>query len=235
MREHPELVQEYFMTKCVPVETSKYTALHAAFWSGGIFLYVPKGVVIEQPILAQVWIDQPAAAIFAHTLVIADEQSSVRYVEEYNSDFTGETPSLFNGVVEVYTRSAAQVEFSSLQDFGMNVWNITNRNAIEEKDGSTTWVMADLGSKVMLSDIGAGLQWQWQRRRTGGRLLHRPRPALRHQLALQPLGLSTNAETMVKGALSDESRVEFSGMIRIQPKAQQHRLVPLGSHPAAER
>ena len=219
-REHPELVQEYFMTKCVPVETSKYTAMNAAFWSGGIFLYVPKGVVIEQPILGQVWIDQPGAAIFGHTLVIADEMSSVRYVEEYNSDFAGETPSLFNGVVEVYTRSAAQVEFSSMQDFGMNVWNITNRNAIEEKDGSTTWVMADLGSKVMLSDIGSGLSGNGSAAEMVGVFFtdHDQRYAINS--LTNHVGLSTNAETMVKGALSDESRVEFSGMIRIQPKAQ---------------
>jgi len=60
VRDYPELVQQYFMTTCVPVNTSKYTALHAAFWSGGIFLYIPRGVEIEDPILAQIWIDSPA-------------------------------------------------------------------------------------------------------------------------------------------------------------------------------
>src|SRR5438270_10413402 len=86
VREYPELVQQYFMTTCVPVESNKYTALHAAFWSGGAFLYIPKGVEIEKPILSQLWIDEPGIASFAHTLIIADEQSSVRYVGEYNSD-----------------------------------------------------------------------------------------------------------------------------------------------------
>ncbi len=83
VREYPELVQQYFMTKCVPVESNKYTSLHAAFWSGGIFLYIPKGVEIEQPILSQIWIDSPASANFVHTLIVADEQSSVRFVAEY--------------------------------------------------------------------------------------------------------------------------------------------------------
>src|SRR5712691_6715504 len=72
VRNHPALVQQYFMTKCVPVESNKYTALHAAFWSGGIFLYIPKAVDIEDPILAQIWIDTAASATFAHTLIIAD-------------------------------------------------------------------------------------------------------------------------------------------------------------------
>src|SRR5438874_11927295 len=81
VREYPELVQQYFMTTCVPVESTKYTALHAAFWSGGVFLYIPKGVEIEDPILAQLWIDAPSSATFAHTLIIAEEQSNVRRSE----------------------------------------------------------------------------------------------------------------------------------------------------------
>src|SRR5256885_17237180 len=82
VREYPELVQQYFMTKCVPVESNKYTALHAAFWSGGVFLYIPKGVEIEQPILSQIWIDSPASANFVHPLVLADEPRSGRFVAE---------------------------------------------------------------------------------------------------------------------------------------------------------
>src|SRR6266704_4416929 len=112
VREYPELVQQHFMTQCIPAEKNKYTAQHAAFWSGGVFLYVPQGVEIEQPILSQIWIDAPASATFAHTLIIADELSSVRYVEEHNSAFDGDQPSLLDSVVEVYVKDAAHVEFS---------------------------------------------------------------------------------------------------------------------------
>src|SRR5258708_27635778 len=157
VRDYPELVQQYFMTTCVPVNTSKYTALHAAFWSGVNFLYIPSGGEIEHAILSHLCVDSPASATFAHTLIIADEQSSVRFVDEHNSAFDGEQPSLLDDVVEVYVKNAAHVEFSNMQDLGLNVWNITNKNAVHEKDGSTTWVLADLGSKVMLSDIGVGL------------------------------------------------------------------------------
>ncbi len=221
VREHPELVQQYFMTTCVPVETSKYTALHAALWSGGVFLYVPKGVEIEDPILAQVWIDAPHSATFAHTLIVADEMSSVRFVQELNSDFEGDEPSLLNGVVEVYTKSAAHVEFSNLQDLGQNVWTISNMNAEHEKDGSTTWVLADLGSKVMLSNIGVGLLGNGSAGELVGVFFtdHDQRYAV-HTLS-DHAAVSTTAETLVKGVLTDESRVEFDGMIRVRPKAQQ--------------
>ena len=221
VREYPELVQQYFMTKCVPVESNKYTSLHAAFWSGGIFLYIPKGVEIEQPILSQIWIDSPASANFVHTLIVADEQSSVRYVEEHNSAFDGDQPSLLDGVVEVYVKNAAHVEFSNMQDLGQNVWTITNKNAVHEKDGSTTWVLADLGSKVMLSDIGVGLSGNGSAGELVGVFFtdHDQRYSI--NTLSNHAAIATNAETLVKGVLTDESRVEFIGMIRVQPKAQQ--------------
>ena len=221
VRDYPELVQQYFMTSCVPVNSTKYTALHAAFWSGGVFLYIPKGVEIEDPILAQIWIDTPASATFAHTLIIAEEMSSVRYVEEHSSAFDGDEPSLLDGVVEVYVKNAAHVEFSNMQDLGQNVWSITNKNAVHEKDGSTTWVLADLGSKVMLSNIGIGLTGSGSVGELVGVFFtdHDQRYSI--NTLSDHASTATNAETLVKGVLTDESRVEFIGMIRVQPKAQQ--------------
>lgn len=220
VREYPELVQQHFMTNCVPVESDKYTALHAAFWSGGIFLYVPKGVEIEDPILTQIWVDEAGAATFAHTLIIADEQSSVRFVQELDSDGTDPRPTLLHSVSEVYAKSAARVEFSNLQDLGRNVWHLNHKNAVHEQDGSTTWVLADLGSKVMLSNIGVDLLGNG----TAGELVgvffadHDQRYSIKtlsHHNAL-----NTNAETLVHGVLTDEARVEFDGMIRIEQGAQ---------------
>ena len=220
VREYPELVKQHFMTECVPVESDKYTALHAAFWSGGIFLYLPKGVEIEDPILTKIWLDEPAAANFTHTLIIADEQSSVRFVQELSSAEGSESASLLHSVAEVYAKSAAHVEFSNLQDLGQNIWHITHKNAVNANDGSTTWVLADLGSKVMLSHIGVDLSGNG----TAGELVgvfftdHEQRYSIKtlsHHNAL-----NTNAETLVKGVLTDASRVEFDGMIRIEPGAQ---------------
>src|SRR5437763_11670193 len=221
VREYPELVQQYFMPTCVPVESTKYTALHAAFWSGGVFLYIPKGVEIEDPILAQLWIDAPSSATFAHTLIIAEEQSNVRFVEEHNSTFDGDQHSLLDSVVEVFAKNAAHVEFSSLQDLGQNVWTVTNKNAVHEKDGSTTWVLADLGSRTMLSNIGVGLTGNGSAGELVGVFFtdHDQRYSI--NTLSNHAAIATNAETLVKGVLTDESRVEFEGMIRVQPKAQQ--------------
>ena len=221
VREHADLVQQYFMTDCIPVDSSKYTALHAAFWSGGIFLYVPKGVEIAAPILSQVWLDAPNSAFFSHTLIVADEMSSVRFVTEYSSGVEGEQATLLDDVVEVYAKNAASVEFSNLQELGQNIWNITNKNAIFSKDASVTFVLAELGSKVNMTNIGAGLKGNG----SAGELVGVFFTDHDQRFAINSLSnhdaLSTNAETLVKGVLTDESRVEFDGMIRIQPKAQQ--------------
>jgi FeS assembly protein SufD len=221
VREYPEMVQQYFMTGCVPVESSKYTALHAAFWSGGFFLYVPQGIEIEAPLLAQVWLDAANAAAFTHTLIIAEDMSSVRFVQEYTSGVPAEQQALLSDVIEVYAKSVARVEFSNLQDLGQNVWHITNKNSRHSSDGSVTFVIADLGSKLMLETIGAGLVGNGSAGELVGVFFtdHDQRFSI-ESLSLHD-ALSTNAETLVKGVLTDESRVEFDGMIRIKPGAQQ--------------
>src|SRR5947209_4820495 len=219
VREYPQLVQQHFMTNCVPVESNKYTAMHAAFWSGGVFLYIPSGVEIEQPILSQIWVDAPGSATFAHTLIIADAMSSVRFVNEYNSE--GEQAAFLNDVVEVYAKNAARVEFSNVQDLGQNVWNVTNKNAVHEQDASTTWVLADLGSKLTLANIGATLQGNGSVAELVGVFFADSDQRFTMNTLSDHAAIATNAETMVKGVLTDKSRVEFEGLIRVRPKAQQ--------------
>lgn len=221
IREYPELVQKHFMTDCIPVETSKYTALHAAFWSGGFFLYIPRGVAIEAPILAQVWLDASASAAFTHTLIIAEPQSSVPFVEEYSSSINSQQPTLLSDVVEIYAKNEARIEFSNLQDLDQNTWNISNKNAVYEKDGSVTYVTADLGSKVTLSTLGLGLKGNGSAGELVGVFFtdHDQRYSI--NTLSDHAALSTNAETLIKGVLTDRSRVEFDGMIRVEPGAQQ--------------
>ena len=221
VREHPELVQEHFMTTCIPVASNKYTALHAAFWSGGTFLYVPKGVEIAKPFLTQAWVDEAGSANFASTLVIADQESSVRVVSEYNSAFEGEVPAFLETVTEVFTKPLAQVEFSNMQDLGRNVWHVSNKNAMHSNDSSVTWVIADLGSKLMVSNIGDGLVGNGSASEIVGVFFTDQDQRYAMATLANHAALSTNAETMVKGVLTDSSRVEFDGMIRVQPKAQQ--------------
>jgi FeS assembly protein SufD len=221
VREYPTLVRQYFMTQCVAANSSKYTALHAAFWSSGFFLYVPGGVEITAPILAQVWLQQPNTAIFSHTLIVAEEQSSIRFVQEYNSLVNPDESSLLSDIVEVIAKREAQAEFSNLQDLGQNIWNITTKNAVHENDSNVTFVIADLGSKVNFETIGAGLLGNGSAAELVGLFFTDGDQRYIINSLSDHAALSTNAETMVKGVLTDRSRVEFDGMIRVRPKAQQ--------------
>ncbi len=221
VREYPDLVQKHFMTNCIPASTSKYTALHAAFWSGGFFLYIPEGVEITAPLLAVVFTDTAHAAAFSHTLIIAEANSSVRFVEEYTSEVDGDVTALLSDVVEVIAGNEARVEFSNLQDLGQNIYHVTNKNALYEKDASVTFVLADLGSKVMVSHIGAGLQGNGSAGELVGVFFADHDQRFSINTLSDHIGLSTNAETLVKGVLTEQSRVEFDGMIRVRPKAQQ--------------
>jgi Fe-S cluster assembly protein SufD len=128
---------------------------------------------------------------------------------------------LLSDVVEVYAKNEARVEFSNVQDLDQNTWNITNKNAIYDKDGSVTFVMADLGAKLSHATIGAGLHGNGSAGELVGVFFtdHDQRYSI--NTLSDHAALSTNAETLVKGVLTDESKVEFDGMIRVRAKAQQ--------------
>ena len=119
------------------------------------------------------------------------------------------------------TEIVPRVEFSNLQDLGRNVWNVTNKNAVHEQDASTTWVMADLGSKLTLANIGSTLQGNGSVAELVGVFFADNDQRFAMHTLSDHAAIATNAETMVKGVLSDKSRVEFEGLIRVRPKAQQ--------------
>ncbi len=180
-------------------------------------------------------LDVPTSATFAHTLIIAEELSSVRYVNEYNSSVAGEQPAFLNDVVEVFARNAASVEFSNMQDLGQNVWNVTNKNAVHEKDSSVTWVMADLGSKVTLANIGASLRGNGSVAELVGVFFADHDQRFSMNTLSDHDAIATNAETLVKGVLTDKSRVEFRGHDSRAAQSAADGLLPLGSHPAFEQ
>jgi Fe-S cluster assembly scaffold protein SufB len=128
IKQHPDLVKRYFMTECVPANDNKFAALHAAFWSGGTFVYVPANVQVELPLRTHVYAQTPGSAIFAHTLVVAEEGSSVIVVDAWASPTT-EEPVIASSVVEIFAGDSAQVRYVQFQDWGRNVWNFTTQRA----------------------------------------------------------------------------------------------------------
>jgi len=148
LREHPEIFEQYFGT-VIPVGDNKFAALNTSVWSGGSFVYVPPGVHVDIPLQAYFRINTENMGQFERTLIIADEGSSVHYVEGctapiYTSD------SLHSAVVEIIVKKNARVRYTTIQNWSNNVYNLVTKRAIAEEGATMEWVDGNIGSKVTM-------------------------------------------------------------------------------------
>src|ERR1700712_5526859 len=148
LKEHPEFFDEYFGT-VIPAGDNKFAALNTAVWSGGSFVYVPKGVHVEIPLQAYFRINPENMGQFERTLIIADEDSYVHYVEGctapiYSSD------SLHSAVVEIIVKKGARVRYTTIQNWSNNVYNLVTKRATCEAGATMEWVDGNIGSKVTM-------------------------------------------------------------------------------------
>ena len=145
---YPDLFREYFGT-VIPIEDNKYAAINSAVWSGGSFVYVPKGVKVELPLQAYFRLNMANIGQFERTIIVADEGAQVHYVEgctapQYTSN------SFHSGVIEIVVKKGARVRYSTIQNWSNNVYNLVTQRAIVHEDATMEWVDANLGSKVTM-------------------------------------------------------------------------------------
>ncbi|WP_026427574.1 Fe-S cluster assembly protein SufB [Actinomyces slackii] len=145
VREYPELVQEYFGT-VVPAGDNKFAALNTAVWSGGSFIYVPKGVHVEIPLQAYFRINTENMGQFERTLIIADEDSYVHYVEGCTAPIYS-TDSLHSAIVEIVVKKNARVRYTTIQNWSNNVWNLVTQRATCAEGATMEWIDGNIGSK----------------------------------------------------------------------------------------
>lgn len=149
VQRYPELVQKYFMTSCVPAHDHKFTMLHAAVWSGGTFIYIPKGVDVGMPLQAYFRMNAQSSGQFEHTLIIADEGSSVSYIEGCSAPkYT--SSSIHAGCVEVHVAKGARVQYSSIESWSKNTYNLNTKKALVYERGSIEWLNGNMGSAVTM-------------------------------------------------------------------------------------
>jgi Fe-S cluster assembly protein SufB len=148
LREHPELVQEYFGT-VIPPADNKLAALNSAVWSGGSFVYVPAGVKVEIPLQAYFRINAENAGQFERTLIIAEPGSYVHYVEGCTAP-TYSSDSLHSAVVEIIVKEGARVRYTTIQNWSKNVYNLVTKRTSVYRDGTMEWVDGNLGSKLTM-------------------------------------------------------------------------------------
>ncbi len=149
VKEYPELVQKYFMTSCISPNLHKFAALHAAVWSGGSFIYVPKGVKVELPLQAYFRMNSKMGGQFEHTLIIADEGSDLHYIEGCSAPLYAES-SLHAGCVEIHVLKDSKVRYSSIENWSKNTYNLNTKRAIVHENALIEWVNGNMGSKVTM-------------------------------------------------------------------------------------
>ena len=148
LREHPELFREYFST-VIPIEDNKFAALNSAVWSGGSFIYIPKGVKVDLPLQAYFRLNVANIGQFERTIIIADEGAQVHYVEGCTAP-TYTTDSFHSGVIEIVVKKDARVRYTTIQNWSTNVYNLVTQRAIVHEGATMEWVDANLGSKLTM-------------------------------------------------------------------------------------
>lgn len=146
VRKYPDLVKKYF-GKVFPAGEHKFSALHHALWSGGAFVYIPKGVKVPFPIEAFFVIGSALEGQFEHTLLVADEGSYVHFIEGCSAPMY-KGFSFHDGMVEIYAHKNATVKFTTIQNWSRNVINFNNKRAIIEDNAYVEWIEGSIGSKV---------------------------------------------------------------------------------------
>jgi Fe-S cluster assembly protein SufB len=213
LKEHEDIFKEYFGT-VVPPGDNRYAALNSAVWSGGSFIYVPKGVKVDIPLQAYFRINTQNMGQFERTLIIADEGSQVHYVEGctapvYSSD------SLHSAVVEIIVKKGARVRYTTIQNWSNNVYNLVTKRAVAYQDAVMEWVDGNLGSKltmkypsVYLMEPGAhgeilslAFAGEGQHQDAGGKIVH--------------AAPNTTSTIISKSISKDGGRTSYRGLLKV--------------------
>ena len=217
LREHPEIVKEYFGT-IVPPADNKFAALNSAVWSGGSFVYIPAGVHVEIPLQAYFRINTESMGQFERTLIVAEEDSYVHYVEGCTAP-TYSKDSLHSAVVEIIVKKGARVRYSTIQNWSTNVYNLVTKRAVAYENAVMEWVDGNLGSKltmkypsVYLMEPGAhgeilslAFAGNGQHQDAGGKVIH--------------VAPDTTSTIISKSISKNGGRSSYRGQVKVYPGA----------------
>jgi len=218
LREHPDLFQEYFAT-IIPVGDNKFASLNTAVWSGGSFIYVPKGVKVDIPLQAYFRINTENMGQFERTLIIVDEGASVHYVEGctapiYSSD------SLHSAVVEIIVKKDAHCRYTTIQNWSNNVYNLVTKRAVAYEGASMEWVDGNIGSKVTMKYPAVYLMGEHAR---GETLSVAFAGAGQHQDAgakMVHCAPNTSSTIVSKSVARGGGRTSYRGLVQVQEGAE---------------
>ncbi len=219
VREHPDLVRQYLSTEAIPAEAGKFQALNAALWSGGVFLYVPKGVEFEMPVRALYGLTAPGSSLFTHTLVVLEAQARASYIEEYASEGI-DRQTLNAGAVEVFLRQDAHLTYITLQEWMGKVIDISTQRALMDRNSTLDWLVVGMGEGLTKTNIESGLRGPGANAQMLGILWGYGHQQTDYHTVQDHMAPHTTSDLLYKSALTDEAKSVFSGRIRVDKGAQ---------------
>ncbi len=218
VHKYPEIVKKYFMTQCVPINDHKFVMLHAVVWSGGTFIYVPPGVKVDIPLQAYFRMNAMRGGQFEHTLIVADKDSEIHYIEGCSAPQYAES-ALHAGCVELFVHEGARIRYSSVENWSRNTFNLNTKRAIVDKDGVVEWVNGNLGSGTTMlypcsvlrgegarsDSLGIAFAADGQDQDTGSKVIHAAK--------------NTSSTIRAKSISKSGGITSYRGLVRVAPKA----------------
>ncbi len=215
---HADLVWKH-LGQILPATHGKFAALNSALWDGGVFLYVPRGLRIEQPIRVVRWVTEAGTAVFPRTLLVADEGSHAGFVEVFGSpDF--DKPAFSCAAVEIAAANSADLQYVSIQQYGSNVRHIATQRTVAGRDANLDTLVVNLGATVARLDLAASLEGAGARSDMLGLYFAEKNQHFDHNTRQDHRVAHASSDLLYKGALYDKSRAIFRGLIKVFPKAQ---------------
>ncbi|HEX6746049.1 MAG TPA: Fe-S cluster assembly protein SufD [Longimicrobium sp.] len=218
VREHPELVRKHLGTAVKP-EIGKFAALNAAYWTGGLFVYVPRNVKVELPLRAYRWIGDAGTAVLGRTLVIAEAGAEVAVVDELGSGDFGRT-ALHAGAAEIFADEGATVVYTSVQRFGRGVVHLQTDRLVAGRDAKITMLYSTMGADFARVDAQCAMREPGSHVDMLGIYIAQGDQHFDHETLQDHVAPHASSNLLFKGALDDEARSVFRGLIRVHPRAQ---------------
>jgi Fe-S cluster assembly protein SufD len=219
-RDHGDLVRDVIGASGVPASDAKYAALAAAFATGGTFVYVPRGVDVEVPLQSFRWLAAPGMLTASRTIVVAEEASSVTFIDHVTSPEHGDAGAASISLVELYAHPASSVSYLSLQDHAEDAWHFHIQRGLVGRDATLRSLAATLGAKFSRSVVETLLNDQGASSEMLGVYFADGDQHFDHRSLQEHAAPSTTSELVYKGALKGESRAVYSGLIHIAKDAR---------------
>lgn len=215
--EHSELVQAH-LHQTVAADQNRFAALHAATWSGGQLLYVPKGVCLDQPVHVAVGMTDGQVDT-GHTLIIVEEGAQATFLYESNSS-SADAAGLHLGGVEIIVKPGGHLRYVNLQDWGRKVWHFAHQRASVDRDATLQWTIAALGSRFSQVGQKVSLVGEGAYSQVNGVMFTQEKQQLTYNTVQHHHAAHCRSDFLYKSALQDKSRTVWRGMIAVDPGAQ---------------